>query len=79
MLFLLDLSVSLPVTLFPLDTRKGRYLKNVSSAGKCELFLVDTLKEHFCMVKNSIVDFSVYYLFELGRWFGILDLILLLC
>ncbi|CAK7295783.1 hypothetical protein VULLAG_LOCUS4955 [Vulpes lagopus] len=35
------------------DTGKGQDLKTVSSAGKWELFLVHTLKEHFCVTENS--------------------------
>ena len=75
--FLLNLSVSLLLTLFPLDTGKGQDLKTVSSAGKWELFLVHTLKEHFCVTENSGIHFPIYYLFDLGRLLRILDLIFL--
>lgn len=78
-LFLLDLSVSLPLTLFLLDTGKGQDLKSVSSTGKWKLFLAHTLKEHFCIMENSSVDFPIYYLFDLGRLLRILDLIFLIC
>lgn len=43
------------------------YPKKATTAGKWELLLADTLMEHVSVVETSAVDFSGYYLLDLGR------------